>query len=145
NELQEEKAHFAQGDNSTTVATSTNTIYVDCSVSEPGHGLDPSRPLSTLESLASFDLKGIHSILFKRGTSCRGEIRLKKSDAPLESLTFGSYGPPPLPRAEIKGSVQYQLKWEKVADAEWGGKPVTHLTNNPVYRAKLTETFKHLH
>ncbi len=86
-------------------STTPRTWYVDCSVGKAGTG-SRSSPLSGTQAASSVALHAGDSMLFRRGTVCRGTLTPKGGGTPGSPITIGMYGSSTaaLPRIDGAGS-----------------------------------------
>ncbi|GEM_PF-767902 len=66
--------------------------FVDCESSEPGNGKSAETPWNSLEDLADHALEPGDTVLFKRGSTCEGELRTQGSGESGNPISVDAYG-----------------------------------------------------
>ncbi|GAB3794384.1 hypothetical protein GCM10028798_00900 [Humibacter antri] len=67
------------------------TVYVDCAASPGGDG-SQGHPLNSIDAVDSLELSPGESVLFRRGTTCDGELAPQGKGTPAAPITIGDYG-----------------------------------------------------
>jgi hypothetical protein len=70
----------------------TMTYYVDCSSATPGDGTSQAAPLTTLAAVNAQPLAAGDELLFKKGTTCAGQLLLRGDGAAGAPIVVGSWG-----------------------------------------------------
>jgi hypothetical protein len=78
------------------------TYYVDCGSLQTGRDGSRAAPLVTLDQVNALKLGGDDQVLFKRGSVCRGSVRMQGSGSEGHPIVVSAYGPGSLPRIEAK-------------------------------------------
>jgi Disaggregatase related len=108
---------------STPTGTPTVDYYADCSASTNGIGT-AARPWNTVAAVNGTTFHPGDAILFKRGTTCKGEVRPQGSGTDKAPITIGAFGPgdPPIIDAQgVAGSAAIHLvnqEYWTIADVE---------------------------
>jgi hypothetical protein len=77
-------------------AAAGTTYYVDCSAGSNGDG-SQSSPWNDLDTVNAATFSPGDSVLFKRGTTCSGQLWPKGSGTATDPITIGAYGSGALP------------------------------------------------
>jgi hypothetical protein len=73
--------------------TAPKAVFVDCQSTAPaGDGTDAAAPLTTLAAASAVALGPGDQLLFKRGSTCKGQLVLQAAGAPGNPVVVGVYG-----------------------------------------------------
>src|SRR5258706_8735043 len=78
------------------IARAAGSYYIDCSAASNGNGTQAS-PWNNLTTVSNMTFNGSDQILFKRGTTCSGQLWPKGSGSAATPITIDSYGSGALP------------------------------------------------
>src|SRR5258706_6298861 len=78
------------------IARAAGSYYIDCSADSNGSGTQAS-PWNNLTTVSNMTFNGSDQILFKRGTTCSGQLWPKGSGSAATPITIDSYGSGALP------------------------------------------------
>src|SRR5690242_690660 len=79
-----------------TATAAGGTFYVDCSASVNGSGTEDS-PINSMPNANKVSLQAGDQMLFKRGTTCRGQLWAHVSGTSASRIVYGAYGSGALP------------------------------------------------
>ncbi|MEV3856664.1 right-handed parallel beta-helix repeat-containing protein [Streptomyces sp. NPDC050095] len=96
----------------TPASAASSTYYVDCSAATNGSGTQAS-PLNSMPAANALALTAGDSVLFKRGTTCKGQLYAHYSGTVNSPVTYGSYGTGAAARIDANGN--YAAVWLKNA------------------------------
>lgn len=85
-------------------AAAPTTYYVDCSASTNGNGSEPY-PLNSMPAANAVTLSPGDTMLFKRGSTCKGQMYARFDGTASARITYGAYGSGPLPQFNANGNV----------------------------------------
>ncbi|WP_327355598.1 right-handed parallel beta-helix repeat-containing protein [Streptomyces sp. NBC_01304] len=88
------------------------TYYVDCSAPTPGTG-SRAAPLNSLPAVNALTLHAGDTVLFKRGTRCKGQLHARFAGTADSPITYGAYGTGAKPHLDANGN--YAAVWLKNA------------------------------
>lgn len=91
------------------------TYYVNSSASKEGDGLSIERPLRTLEEVNQLILHPGDCVLFARGSSYTGQLRVLYSGTKEAPIVYGAYGEGDLPQLHGEGAVGATVYGENVS------------------------------
>lgn len=91
------------------------TYYVDSSATEDGDGLSKEKPLRSLEEVNQLVLKAGDCVLFARGSSYTGQLRVQYSGTKEAPIIYGAYGEGNLPQLHGAGKVGATVYGENVS------------------------------
>jgi Right handed beta helix region len=86
------------------------TYFVDCASKSLGGDGSQHSPLSTLAQVNALSLQAGDSVLFKRGSTCKGELQPRGSGVDGAPIRIGAYADGPLPHIETAPSDQAALR-----------------------------------
>jgi hypothetical protein len=92
-----------------TATRSLVTYAVDCSAVAKGDG-SLQRPLHTLAEANALLLKPGDRLLFKRASTCKGQLQPHGSGSESAPISIGAYGAGPLPRIEANPGDEFALR-----------------------------------
>lgn len=88
------------------------TYYVDCGGTTGGTGTADA-PISSMPALNAVPLSAGDTVLFKRGSTCKGQLYVHASGTADAPITYGAYGSGSKPRIDANGN--YAAVWLKNA------------------------------
>ncbi|MFI7006617.1 right-handed parallel beta-helix repeat-containing protein [Streptomyces sp. NPDC050145] len=88
------------------------TLYVDCSAATNGTGTQAA-PLNSMPAVNALTVGAGDSVLFKRGTTCKGQLYARWSGTADSPVTYGSYGSGNAAHIDANGN--YAAVWLKNA------------------------------
>ena len=89
---------------------SVSTYYVDCDEPGPTHIGSREAPFNSLELVNALQLLPGDTLLFKRGSTCHGELVPKGSGNETAPLHISAYGDGPLPRIVAREGAEAVLQ-----------------------------------
>lgn len=93
---------------------SRHTYYVDCSATRRGDGSEQA-PLDSLAAANALALQAGDALVFRRGTTCKGQLQLQASGTAAAPITVGSWGSGHAARIDADG--QPAAVW--IRNAAW--------------------------
>lgn len=87
-----------------TAGAAGRTVYVDCSAAANGSGTQDS-PINSMPNANKVSPQAGDQMLFKRGTTCRGQLWVHVSGTSASRIVYGAYGSGALPHIEANGNL----------------------------------------
>ncbi|WP_372404177.1 right-handed parallel beta-helix repeat-containing protein [Streptomyces luteireticuli] len=95
---------LAPGAPAAAAAAAARTVHVDCSAPSSGTG-SPDSPVNSIPALNAQTPAPGDRVLFRRGTTCRGQLYLHTSGTPEAPIGYGAYGDGAKPRIDADGNL----------------------------------------